>query len=24
LLSEIYETPVRVGHIDGHYLAYPG
>jgi iron complex transport system ATP-binding protein len=24
LLSDIYETPVRVGHIDGHYLAYPG
>lgn len=24
LLSEIYETPVRVGHVDGHYLAYPG
>ncbi len=24
LLSEIYATPVRVGHIDGHYLAYPG
>jgi iron complex transport system ATP-binding protein len=24
LLSDIYETPVRVGHLDGHYLAYPG
>ena len=24
LLSDIYETPVRVGHINGHYLAYPG
>jgi iron complex transport system ATP-binding protein len=24
LLSEIYETPVRVGQIDGHFLAYPG
>ena len=24
LLSEIYATPVRVGQIDGHYLAYPG
>jgi iron complex transport system ATP-binding protein len=24
LLSDLYETPVRVGCIDGHYLAYPG
>jgi iron complex transport system ATP-binding protein len=24
LLSDLYETPVRVGHLDGHYLAYPG
>lgn len=24
LLSEVYETAVRVGQIDGHYLAYPG
>lgn len=24
LLSDLYETPVRVGHVDGHYLAYPG
>ncbi len=24
LLSEVYATPVRVGHMDGHYLAYPG
>ena len=24
LLSDIYETPVRVGYLDGHYLAYPG
>lgn len=24
LLSKIYDTPVRVVEIDGHYLAYPG
>ena len=24
LLSEVYETPVRVAEIDGYYLAYPG
>jgi len=24
LLSDLYETPVRVGCLDGHYLAYPG
>ena len=24
LLSDLYETPVRVGQLDGHYLAYPG
>ena len=24
LLSEVYETPVRVGILDGFYLAYPG
>lgn len=23
-LSEVYETPIRVAEIDGHYLAYPG
>ncbi len=24
LLSEVYETPVRVAEVDGYYLAYPG
>jgi iron complex transport system ATP-binding protein len=24
LLSDVYETRVRVAKIDGHYLAYPG
>jgi ABC-type cobalamin transport system ATPase subunit len=24
LLSEVYETSVRVTEIDGYYLAYPG
>jgi len=24
LLSQVYETPVRVAEIDGYYLAYPG
>ncbi len=24
LLSDVYETPVKVAEIDGHYLAYPG
>jgi iron complex transport system ATP-binding protein len=24
LLSAIYETPVRVSQVDGHFLAYPG
>ncbi|MDJ0758704.1 MAG: ATP-binding cassette domain-containing protein [Woeseiaceae bacterium] len=24
LLSEVYETPITVAEIDGHYLAYPG
>ena len=24
LLSDVYDTPVRVGRMDGHYLAYPG
>ena len=24
LLTEIYETPVRVANVDGHFLAYPG
>ena len=24
LLSEVYETQVRVVEIDGYYLAYPG
>ena len=24
LLSEVYETPVKVAEVDGHYLAYPG
>ncbi len=24
LLSEVFETAVRVGHLDGYYVAYPG
>ncbi len=24
LLSEVYETPIKVAEMDGHYLAYPG
>lgn len=24
ILSDVYETPIRVANIDGHYLAYPG
>jgi iron complex transport system ATP-binding protein len=24
LLSEVYETPIRVARVDGYYLAYPG
>ena len=24
LLSEVYETPIRVAEIEGHYVAYPG